>query len=659
MDELKRIKELTNILNQANYDYHTLDNPTISDYDYDHFLHELIDLENKYPEYKQDDSPTQKIGGAVLDSFKKVIHQVPMMSLSNVFNQGEVSNFYDKVKKVIDKFSVTTELKLDGLAVSITYVDGKYVSAATRGNGIEGEDITENVRTIKSLPLVLKEPLTIEVRGEIIMPKKSFHILNEERMEKDEALFANPRNAAAGTIRQLDSKVVAKRNLDLFVYTLVDAIKYVKTQEEVLKKLTEWGFKVNPYYHVNCSLEDLYQNINNYDEIRKTLSYDTDGVVIKVNELSYYDEIGYTAKSPKWATAFKFAPEEVETLLKDITFQVGRTGVITPVAELEPVLISGSIVSRATLHNEDYVINKDIRKNDYVVVRKAGEIIPEVVRVNLDKRDHQVPFKMISNCPVCNSTLERKDGEADYYCLNLECPGRNINGLIHFASRVAMDIEGLGEKVVETLNELGLLNSILDIYHLNDYYDELINIEGFGKKSIDKLLLAIEKSKNNTADRLLFGLGIKNVGAKISVILLKEYGSIDALMDAEVDKMEQINEIGSVIASSVYEYFHNETNRHLVNELKAIGLNFKYDKVSVIEHEFNGKTFVLTGTLDMYDREAMKQLLEQHGAKVTGSVSKKTDYVLAGKDAGSKLTKAIELKITVLSEEEVLARLNK
>lgn len=657
MDKLKRIKELIKIIEKANYEYHTLDSPTISDYEYDMYLKELIQLEEKYPQYKQQNSPTQKIGGVVLDSFNKITHDTPMMSLSNVFNSEELTLFYNRINKEINNFTLTTELKIDGLAVSIKYVDGIYQSAATRGNGIIGEDITENVKTIKSLPLKLNEDVTIEVRGEIFMPQKSFHKLNEERLSNNEQLFANPRNAAAGTIRQLDSSVVAKRNLDIFLYTIVNAERYCTTQEEVLNYLQHLGFKVNPYYEVVNSIDQLNNTINKYDQIRKTLPYDTDGVVIKVNELKYYDEIGYTARSPKWATAYKFAPEEVETKLKDITFQIGRTGVVTPVAELEPVLISGSIVARATLHNEDYIINKDIRINDYVIVRKAGEIIPEVVRVNTNKRSNSVKFKMIETCPFCHEQIIRKENEADYYCVNTNCPARNINSLVHFASRVAMNIEGLGEKVIETLNTLGYINTIPDIYRLKKYYDELINIEGFGTKSVDKLLDAIEKSKQNEANLLLFGLGIKNVGAKIATLLLQNYGSIDNLAKASIEELENIDEIGNIIATNVYEYFNNENNKELLLELKNLGLNFNYTVTNIIEHEFNNKTIVITGTLKNYSRKEMQQLLEKHGAKITNSVSKKTDFVIAGSDAGSKLDKAIELNIKVLNEEEVLERL--
>ena len=657
MEHTKRIEELTNIINEANYNYHTLDNPTISDYEYDKLLNELIKLEEQYPNNKLPNSPTQKIGGVILDNFKKVTHSVPMMSLSNAFNETDLVIFYNRISKIIENPILVSELKIDGLAVSLKYVDGLFVSAATRGNGIEGEDITSNVKTIKSLPLKLPQPLTIEVRGEIFMPQNSFHKLNEERMANEEPLFANPRNAAAGTIRQLDSSVAASRNLDIFVYTLVDPLNHVNKQSEVLTFLSNLKFKVNKEYHLNHSIEDLLNSIKRYDSIRKNLPYDTDGVVIKVDDINLHELIGNTAKSPRWAIAYKFAPEEVITKLNDITFQVGRTGVITPVAELEPVLVSGSVVARATLHNEDFINDRDIRINDYVYLRKAGEIIPEVIKVDLSKRNIQTKFSMITNCPVCNSNLVRRENEADHYCLNEACPARNINALIHFASRVAMDIDGLGQKVIETLNSLGYLNKISDIYKLHNYYDELINIEGFGNKSIDKLINGINKSKANKADKLLFALGIKNVGAKVATLLLNHFGNLENLFTATIEQMEEIDEIGNVIASSVYEYFNNESNLEIIKELKALGLNLEYEKVSVIEHIFNKKVIVLTGTLTNYSRNEMKALLEERGAKVTGSVSKKTDYVLAGEDAGSKLDKANELNIKVLSETEIMEML--
>lgn len=658
MNNKKRIEELTNLINQANYEYHTLDNPTMSDFNYDKYLHELIELEELNPEFKLDNSPTNKVGGVILDSFKKVIHTVPMISLSNAFNSNDLINFYNRIQKEVNDFKLVSELKIDGLAVSIKYVNGIYTSAATRGNGVIGEDITENVRTIKSLPLKLNEPLTLEVRGEIIMPKKVFHTLNNERMASNEPLFANPRNAAAGTIRQLDTKIVANRNLDMFIYTLVDATSFVSTQVEVLEFLTKLGFKVNQEYRVNNNIEELINNIEYYDQYRLTLPYDTDGVVIKVNDLSTYDLIGVTAKSPKWAIAYKFAPEEVITKLNDIIFQVGRTGVITPVAELEPVLISGSMVARATLHNEDFIKVRDIRIGDFVYVRKAGEIIPEVIKVDLQQRTNQEEFVMIDTCPVCHSLLERKENEADHYCSNLECPARNVNSLVHFASRVAYNIDGLGEKVIETLNKLGYISKISDIFKLKEYYEELIIIEGFGNKSVDKLLKGIEDSKKNEADKLLFALGIKNVGAKVATLLLNHYGNLDNLYNASIEDMESIPEIGNIIATCVYDYFHDDINLELVNELKELGLNFEYEKIEVIEHLFNNKTIVITGTLNNFGRTELKGILETRGAKVSGSVSKKTDYVIAGSEAGSKLDKALELNIKVLTEDELMEMLS-
>jgi DNA ligase (NAD+) len=651
MDIKKRIDELVNIINQANIDYHTKDMPTLTDFEYDRLLKELVELEHTYPQYKHVDSPTEKIGGFVLDGFEKVTYQVPMMSLSNVFDVAELKAFDERINKVTSGYHYTTELKIDGLAVSLIYEAGLFKRAATRGNGVVGEDITHNVKTIKSLPLRLSEAIDIEVRGEIYMPHKSFKLANEERMNNDEALFANPRNAAAGTIRQLDSKIVAKRQLDMFVYTIVDAKIYVNTQYEALTYLSSLGFKVNPHFKLCEDVEELIQTINSYDHLRKTLPYDTDGVVIKVNEFNLYDLIGYTAKFPKWATAYKFQAEQVETLLKDITFQIGRTGVVTPVAELEPVFVSGTTVARATLHNEDYILAKDIRIGDFVIVHKAGEIIPEVVQVNTDKRKGQLPFTMIETCPVCGSKLERKPGEADYYCQNSECPGKNINTLIHFASRQAMDIDTLGEKVVEILHELGYLNQIVDIYNLYMFKDELKEIPGFGEKKVEKLLTAIEQSKNQTLDRLIFGLGIKHVGAKVAKLLIKQYPSMDLLMHANYVELIQMSDIGEMIASSIVSYFSDSKNIEHIELLKQKGLNMTHEKEDVVEHAFNGKTLVLTGKLSLFSRDQASDIIEKLGGKVASSVSAKTDFVVAGEDAGSKLKKAQELGVKVIDEE--------
>ena len=645
------MEELIQIINQANVDYHTKDQPTITDFEYDKLLKELTLLEDSYPDYKQVDSPTQKVGGLVLDGFQKVTHQIPMISLANVFDEDELRSFDEKIRKVVSKYTYVSELKIDGLAVSLLYEAGLFKRAATRGNGLVGEDVTENVRTIKSLPLRLTESIDIEVRGEIYMPHKSFKLANEERMNQNESLFANPRNAAAGTIRQLDPKVVASRQLDLFVYTIVNAQDYVRSQHEALRFLEKLGFKVNPHYHHINDVDLLVQQVAEYDQLRKTLSYDTDGVVIKINEFELYNRIGYTAKSPKWATAYKFQAEQVETILKDITFQIGRTGVITPVAELEPVFVSGTTVARATLHNEDYILTKDIRIGDTVVVHKAGEIIPEVLHVVNEKRTNQEPFKMISSCPVCGKPLERKSGEADYYCTNPDCPGKHINTLIHFASRQAMDIDTLGEKVVGMLHELGYLNQITDIYALHQFKNELTEIPGFGEKKVEKLIQAIEQSKHQTLDRLLFGLGIKHVGAKVAKTLVKHYPSMELLSKASYEDLIQINEIGEMIATSIVSYFKNEKVIEMINQFKMLGLNLYHEKEHTIEHALNGKTLVLTGKLNLFSREQATEMIEKCGGKVASSVSAKTDYVIAGDDAGSKLKKAHDLGVKVLDEE--------
>lgn len=651
MNIKQRVSELVSIINQANEDYHTKDQPTMSDFEYDRLLKELIELENNYPEYKLEDSPTHKIGGVVLDGFKKVTHQVPMMSLSNVFNEAELRSFDERISKAVKDYQYVSELKIDGLAVSLIYKKGKFTLAATRGNGQIGEDVTENVKTIKSLPLTLSKEIDIEVRGEIFMPHKSFKKANEDRLNNNEPLFANPRNAAAGTIRQLDSKVVASRNLDLFVYTIVNANDYVSTQADALLFLKELGFKVNPNHATLHDIDALVGKIKDYDILRKSLPYDTDGVVIKINAFELYDFIGYTAKSPKWATAYKFEAEKMETVLKDITFQIGRTGVVTPVAELEPVFISGSQVARATLHNEDYIKAKDIRINDFVLVHKAGEIIPEVISVIKEKRTDQQPFMMIDTCPVCGSPLERKSGEADYYCMNLECPGKNMNQLIHFASRVAMDIDTLGEKVIEVLHDLGYVSQIPDIYKLHAYKEPLKDLPGFGDKKIDKLLEAIEQSKKQPLEKLIFGLGIKHVGQKVAKTLVKHYPTMDELIHASYDDLMSIHEIGEMIAQSITSYFKEPKHIEMIEALKALGLTMETEKVETLDHEFNGKTLVLTGKLELFSRDQAQAIIEKLGGKVSSSVSSKTDYVVAGEDAGSKLKKALELNITVLTEE--------
>ncbi len=661
MEIRKRMKELEQIINQANYDYHTLDMPTISDYEYDRFLKELIDLEEKYPKYKSDNSPTLKIGGEVLDKFNKYTHLTPMMSLSNAFNFAELKEFDNRVKKEVDEYSYNLELKIDGLAISLIYENGLLVTAATRGDGIIGEDVTLNVKTIKSVPLKLSEDIDITIRGEVFMPYSSFNKLNEEREKEELELFKNPRNAAAGTIRQLDSKIVASRNLDLFTYTIINPENYnLNTQTEVLDYLKVLGFKVNPHHVLVKTEAEIEHHINRFDDLRKELTYDTDGVVVKVNEFSLYEKIGYTVRHPKWATAFKFAPEEIQTKLKDITFQVGRTGMITPVAELEPVLISGSVVARATLHNEDFIKSLDVRVNDVVVVRKAGEIIPEVLKVIKEERKDSVPFEMITNCPSCNSILHKEETEADWFCINPTCPAQIVNKMIHFASRDAMNIDTLGEKVIKQLYDENILNDIIDIYKLKEHYDKMLTLERMGQRRVENILNAVEASKNNTLDKLVFGLGIKHVGSKVARLLVDEYPSLDLLKQAPKEDLMNIFEIGERIASSVVDYFNTDYANYLIESFKELNVNTVYDnkKVEAEDNPFKDKVVVLTGKLENYSRNQAKEIIESLGGKITSSVSRNTDMVLAGSDAGSKLTQANKLEIKVISEADFIRMIN-
>lgn len=653
----KRMEELEQIINKANYDYHTLDMPTISDYEYDSYLKELIDLELQYPEYKCKDSPTEKVGGVVLDKFVKYTHTTPMMSLSNSFNFEELEEFDNRVKKEVSDYSYNLELKIDGLAISLIYESGSLVTAATRGDGTVGEDVTLNVKTIKSVPLRLNEDVDIIVRGEVFMPYSSFNKLNEERELAELELFRNPRNAAAGTIRQLDSKIVASRNLDIFTYTIINPENYnLNTQTEVLEYLNKLGFKVNPHHILVKTLTDMEQQINYFDSLRKELPYDTDGVVVKVNEFPLYEKIGYTVRHPKWATAYKFAPEEVHTKLKDITFQVGRTGMITPVAELEPVLISGSVVARATLHNEDFIKTLDVRINDQVVIRKAGEIIPEVVKVVLEERENTIPFEMIKNCPSCDSKLQREEAEADWFCVNPTCPAQIVNKIIHFASRDAMNIDTLGEKVIKQLYDENIINDIVDIYKLKDHYDEMITLERMGQRRVENILNAVEASKENTLDKLVFGLGVRHVGSKVARILVGEYPSLDLLKEATKEDLMEIYEIGERIATSVVDFFNTDYALYLIESFKQLGIKTTHEvnDEEVKDNPFKDKVVVLTGRLENFSRNQARDIIESLGGKTTSSVSKNTDFVLAGEAAGSKLTQANKLEVTVITEEEFI-----
>lgn len=655
--EEKRIDELIKILSKASYEYYTLDNPTITDQEYDDYMDELIKLEMNNPHLVRPDSPTLKVGSEVISEFKKVTHSVPMLSLGDVFNYDEVIEFDEKVKKIVSNPTYVCELKIDGLSVSLIYEKGKLIRAVTRGDGTTGEDITHNVRTIKNVPLSLPRDIDIEVRGEIYMPKKSFEKLNKEKEEKGENKFANPRNAAAGSVRQLDSKIAAKRNLSTFIYHLPDYKNYnVDSQYEALQYMKDLTFTVNPHIKRVDNVNEVIDYLKYWKEHRNTLEYDIDGIVIKVDNFKNQEKLGFTVRIPKWAIAYKFPAEQVLTKLRDIEFCVGRTGKVTPRAVLDPVRVAGSLVSSATLHNEDYVLSKDIRIGDTISIQKAGDIIPEVVEVKLDRRNgSEVPFEMIKNCPICNTQLIKKESEAAYFCPNTHCDARNIEGLIHFASRDAMNIEGFGERIVEDFYNYGYLKNIPDYYKIKDHKEELMKLEGFGEKSINNLLDSVEKSKNNSLDRLLFGLGIRHVGKKTATVLASFYSNIDNLMMASCEELCQINDIGEIIAKSVYEYF--STHQEVIEKLKEYGLNTKYiGKVKNINDEFNNKTFVLTGTLETLTRNETKDIIESLGGKISSSVSKKTDVVIVGSNPGSKYENAKKLNITIWDEKEFLNR---
>ena len=653
----KRIDELIKILNKASYEYYALDRPTITDQEYDDYMDELIRLETNNPNLVRPDSPTLKVGSEVISEFKKVTHNTPMLSLGDVFNYEEVMDFDEKIKKVVDDPKYVCELKIDGLSVSLIYEKGKLIRAVTRGDGVTGEDITHNVRTIKNVPLSLPNDIDIEVRGEIYMPRKSFEALNVEKEKNGENKFANPRNAAAGSVRQLDSKIAAKRNLSTFIYHLPEYKKHnIISQYDALEYMKSLTFTVNPHIKRLNSILEVIEYLKYWNEHRNILEYDIDGIVIKVDDFKDQEKLGFTVRMPKWAIAYKFPAEQVLTKLKDIEFCVGRTGKVTPRAELDPVRVAGSKVSSATLHNEDYILSKDIRIGDTVSIQKAGDIIPEVVEVKVERRTgNEKRFEMIKNCPICNTKLEKKESEAAYFCPNIKCDARNIEGLIHFASRDAMNIEGFGERIVEDFYNFGYLRKINDYYHIKEHKDELKELEGFGEKSINNLLESIETSKSNSLERLLFGLGIRHVGKKTASILASYYDNIDNLMNASCEELCSITDIGDVIAKSVYEYF--SLNKELIDKLKKEGLNTKYiGKIKNINEEFNEKTFVLTGTLESLTRNEAKDIIESLGGKITSSVSKKTDVVIVGSNPGSKYDEAKKLDITTWNEEEFLNR---
>lgn len=651
MDIKERIITLTKLLNQYAYEYYVLDNPTISDFEYDQLYNELVKLEEDNPSLVQEDSPTKRVGDKVLDRFEKITHKVKMMSINDIFDYEEIKKFDNDIKKIAN-VNYSCELKIDGLSVSCKYEKGILKVASTRGNGTIGEIITDNAKTINSIPLKLKDELDIEVRGEIFMPKKSFEKVNLEREQEGLDLFQNCRNAASGTIKSLDSKVVAKRKLDNFMYQIV-GYKELSTQGEVLEFLNKEGFKTNKESKICNNVDEIISFIEYWKTHKDDLPYPIDGVVIKVNQLKYYDEIGYTVKSPKWCIAFKYPAEEASTILREITFQVGRTGVITPVANFDTVFISGTDVSRATLHNEDFIKLRDIRVNDTIRVRKSGEIIPEVFAVDFSKRtDKCLPFVMISNCPICGEKLVRRENEADYYCENENCKARKLNSIIHFASKPAMNIESLGDKLIETFYNANLLTDISDIYTLENKKSILINMEKLGEKSVDNILASIDISKSMNLDKLVFGLGIRNVGAKVASLLCEKYPSIDELINAKYEDILQIPDIGETIALSVVNYFKKEENIKRINLLKEYGVNMKYKKKDTINGVFAHKIVVLTGNLSSFTRDEASEIIERLGGTTSSSVSKKTDIVLAGEKAGSKLQKALDLGIKIINEDE-------
>ncbi|EAG3378983.1 NAD-dependent DNA ligase LigA [Listeria monocytogenes] len=660
MADKKRYEELINILDQYSYDYYVIDNPTVEDAEYDQKMQELLKIEEAHPEWVTPESPSKRVGGEVLEGFKKVAHDTPMLSLANAFNQEDLADFDRRIRdKVGDDIAYMCELKIDGLAVSLQYENGKYKQGATRGDGTIGEDITANLRTIRSIPMKLQKDYSIEVRGEAFMPKRSFQKLNEIREEEGQMLFANPRNAAAGSLRQLDTKIAASRNLDIFLYAVADFGEMgVETHSAGLDMLETLGLKVNKERRLCNSLEEVYAYIEEWTEKRAELAYDIDGIVLKLNNLEQQRQMGNTVKSPRWSIAYKFPAEEVPTKLLDIELNVGRTGVITPTAVLEPVRVAGTTVSRASLHNEDLITEKDIRIGDTVLIKKAGDIIPEVIKSITEKRSgSEEPFHMPKNCPACDSELVRLEEEVALRCINPKCPAQIKEGLIHFVSRNAMNIDGLGEKVIIQLFSQHLIKDVADLFFLSK--EKLLELERMGEKSVTNLLASIQASKQNSLEKLLFGLGIRHVGAKAAKSLAIHFDTMDNLKVADKETLTSINDIGEKMADSIVTYFANEEVHDLLEELKRAGVNMTYtgpklEDMSEEELVFAGKTVVLTGKLEKLTRNDAKALIESLGGNVSGSVSKKTDVVVAGSDAGSKLAKAEELAIPIWSEEDLI-----
>ncbi|HAQ6808838.1 TPA: NAD-dependent DNA ligase LigA [Enterococcus faecium] len=661
----KRAEELRTRLNQWSREYYVEDKPTVEDYVYDKEYAELVAIEEQYPDLITSDSPTQRVGGKVLEGFEKVTHDIPLYSLNDVFSKEELIAFDQRVQKEVGRVvDYCCELKIDGLSVSLRYEDGNFVRGATRGDGTVGENITENLKTVRSVPIKLKEPMNIEVRGECFMPKRSFVQLNQDREAEGKDIFANPRNAAAGSLRQLDSKITAKRNLDTFLYTVADfGPMQAKTQYDALEELEKIGFHTNREKRLCHSIDEVWSYIEEYHDKRVDLPYEIDGIVIKVNEFSLQDQLGFTVKAPRWAAAYKFPPEEVETLIENIEWTVGRTGVVTPTAIMTPVRVAGTTVSRASLHNGDYIKLKDIRLKDTVLIYKAGDIIPEVSQVVLDKRPKDSEeYQLPTHCPVCGSELVHLDEEVALRCINPKCPAQMKEGLNHFVSRNAMNIDGLGPRVLEQMYDKKLVADVADLYKLTE--EELLTLDKIKEKSANNILTAIDNSKDNSVERLIFGLGIRHVGAKAAKILAEHFGDLETLSKSDYESIIALDTIGDIIADSVVTYFSNEEVHELMNELKQAGVNFEYKglrnaQLQEVESPFKEKTVVLTGKLTRFTREEAKETIENLGGKVTGSVSKKTDIVVAGEDAGSKLTKAQELGIEVWTEDQMADALAK
>ncbi|WP_251518436.1 MULTISPECIES: NAD-dependent DNA ligase LigA [Staphylococcus] len=653
-----RVDELHQLLNQYSYEYYVKDNPSVPDSEYDKLLHELIEIEQEHPEYQTADSPTVRVGGSAQSTFEKVAHDTPMLSLGNAFNEEDLRKFDQRIRERVGDVEYMCELKIDGLAVSLKYENGQFVQGLTRGDGTVGEDITENLKTIHAIPLKINDSRTFEVRGEAYMPRQSFIKLNEAKEQNDEQPFANPRNAAAGSLRQLDSKLAAKRKLSVFLYSVNDLTQFnANTQSEALDELDQLGFKTNQQRQRVQSIDDVLKYIEKWTEQREDLPYDIDGIVIKVNALEQQDDLGFTQKSPRWAIAYKFPAEEVITELLDIELSIGRTGVVTPTAVLSPVKVAGTTVSRASLHNEDLIHERDIRIGDSVVIKKAGDIIPEVIKAVIDRRpnDAQV-YHMPTHCPSCKHELVRIEGEVALRCINPKCQAQLVEGMIHFVSRQAMNIDGLGTKIIQQLYENEKIKDIADIFYLTE--EDLLPLERMGTKKVENLLNAIETSKSNSLEQLLFGLGIRHLGVKASRVLAEKYGSMDTLFEVSEEELMGIHDIGHKLAQSVVTYLENEDIRALIQKLEAKNVNMTYKGVKTTEveghPELQDKTIVLTGKLQQMTRNEAGEWLELQGAKVTNSVTKKTDIVIAGEDAGSKLTKAEKYGTTVWSEDDFI-----